>query len=492
MGDSNKGIEEYDDFYQIDNHFNWAVKNMYRKVKLVLVISSIGLFSACGGGGGGAALPVTQVAPNSGIPNITVNTNIAQNTYPSTYKTVASSTAVTSPCDLGSATVSYPSSWNGTQNLPTVSGAPLASGIITAVILKDILPSGSLPTSCINPSNLSEFTKTIERLKALNVNVIQIVQWQRAQINGNGTYNISEDNNGALSDAVLAQYISLAHSAGIKVMMSNAIQGFGDPAGGNDMATPIGNSVTWGLWLDAFKVHMLNRAYKFQMLGVDYWEMGCNACIYGDNGDGSVAASQQFSTSYQSILNAVSLVYTGKKYIYAVDWIHSNSAYISGLDMLTVQLWSNKNYTSSDEASMTVATMKSDYIASGAVSNLTSVIALGKPVILFAGIQSRSNALSLPGYMEETGCTNNVGSINFNTSCIQAQATPNFALQAIIIEAQLETFASLALSTGSMVGVSDYWQTDFMSAAGPTFPNIASSIRNKPAEAIVKQWFAGH
>jgi len=69
---------------------------------------------------------------------------------------------------------------------------------------------------------------------------------------------------------------------------------------------------------------------------------------------------------------------------------------------------------------------------------------------------------------------------------------PRFALQAIVIEAQFETFTSVTLSPGSIVGVSDYWQTDFMSANGPTFPNIASSIRNKPAEGIVKQWFAGH
>jgi hypothetical protein len=465
---------------------------MYSKVKIALVISSIGLFSACGGGGGGAALPVTQVAPTLGVPNITVNTNIAQNTYPSTYTTVASSTAVTSPCDLGSATVSYPSSWNGTQSLPTVSGAPLASGIITAVILKDILPSGSLPTSCTNPSNLSEFTKTIARLKALNVNVIQIVQWHWAQVNTNGTYSITGDTYGALSDAELTQYVSIAHLSGLKVLMSNQIQGFVDSTGTNNIATPTGNSQNWGLWLTAFQSHMLNRATKFQLLGIDYWEMGCNGCIYGDAGDGSVTASQQFSTVYQTILNSVSLVYTGKKFVTTNPWIQSNPEYISGLDMLAAGLWTNKNYTSSDEASLTVATMKSDYISSGAVSNLTTVIALGKPVILFAGIQSRSNALSLPGYIEETVCTNNVGSIIFNTSCIQAQTISNFALQAIIIEAQLETFASLALSAGSMVGVSDYWQTDFMSAAGPTFPNIASSIRNKPAEAIVKQWFAGH
>ena len=141
---------------------------------------------------------------------------------------------------------------------------------------------------------------------------------------------------------------------------------------------------------------------------------------------------------------------------------------------------------------MTVASMKSKYIASNTVANLSSILAIGKPVMAFAGIQSRSNALSLPGYMEETQCTDSVGTLAFSTSCIQRQTTTNFALQAIVIEAQLETFASFRLPIGSIVGILDYFQTDFMSADGPTFPNIASSIRNKPAEGIVKQWFAGH
>ena len=445
--------------------------------------------NGCGGGGGGGAGESGVVTSN--VPYISVNTNIAQVQYPTTYTTVAAPSPDTNPCNISANVANYPQSWNGAQSLPTVTGAPLASGVITAMMIKDILPSGSLPKGCSNPSNFSEFTKTVARLKSLNVNVIQVIQWHWAQINSDGSYKITGDTNGALSDADLAQYISIIRSAGLKVMLSNQIQGFVDSSGVTNIATPAGTSTNWGRWLNAFQTYMLERATKFQALGIDYWEMGCNSCIYGDNGDGSTAASQQFSDAYLTTLNLVSKIYSGKKYVFQNSWIRSNNQYLSGIDLLAVDLWTG-NITSSEEAFLTVASMKTKYVASNSAANLSAIVATGKPVILFAGIQSRNNALSVPGYMEETVCTNSVGTLTFPTSCIQSQTAANLALQAIVIEAQLETFTSQPLPTGSIVGISDYWQTDFMSALGPTFPNIASSIRNKPAEGIVKQWFAGH
>ena len=462
------------------------MKKTYLKTLIVLIFF---LLNGCGGGGGSSAVGNGGVTPT--VSYITVNTNPTQVQYPANYTTVATSTPDTNPCNITANTVSYPQSWNGTQSLPAVNGAPLASGVLTAMMIKDILPSGSLPRGCNNPSNFSEFAKTVARLRSLNVNVIQIIQWHWAQINSDGSYSITGDTNGALSDADLAQYISIVRSAGMKVILSNQIQGFVDISGVTNVPTPAGNATNWGRWLNAFQTFMINRATKFQALGVDYWEMGCNACVYGDNGDGGAAASLQFSNSYLTTLNLVSTIYTGKKFIYENSWVRNNQQYLSGIDLLAVGLWTG-NITSSEESALTVASMKSKYIASNSAANLTSIVTTGKPVILFAGIQSRSNALSVPGYMEETVCTNSIGTITFNTSCIQSQTVTNFALQALVIEAQLETFTSTPLPTGSIVGISDYWQTDFMSADGPTFPNIASSIRNKPAEGIVKQWFAGH
>ena len=137
--------------------------------------------------------------------------------------------------------------------------------------------------------------------------------------------------------------------------------------------------------------------------------------------------------------------------------------------------------------------LKSDYIDSGTINNLNSTVLCGKPIFWEGGgVQSRRNALSLPGYLEETGCTTGLNTIEeiSNTKCQQLETITDFALQAIALEAQMELFASAKLPAGSIVTVGEYYQTDFMSADGPTFPNIGSSIRNKPAEGLLKQWLA--
>ena len=268
---------------------NYFVYSIITSLSLLLV--------SCGGGGGNSSSSnSSSSAAPSANPYVTVNTNITQVQYPISYTTVAASSPAINPCSISENTVSYPLSWNGTQSLPTITGAPLASSVVTAIMIKDILPSGSLPKGCANPLNLSEFTKTVARLKLLNVNAVQIAQWHWAQINSDGSYKITGDTNGSLSDADLAQYVSILRSAGIKVILSNQIQGFVDNSGVTLIPTPAGNAANWGRWLSAFQSFMLERATKFQSLSIDYWEMGCNVCVYRDNGDGSSAASQKFLT----------------------------------------------------------------------------------------------------------------------------------------------------------------------------------------------------
>jgi len=429
------------------------------------------------------------VACTSNIPYISVNTNITLDAYPSTYNTDA--TSINSDvCNIDGIIASYPKSWNGTHTLPTVNGAPLNANLLTAVIIKDILPDGSLPRNCNNPNNISEFTRTAARLKSLNVDIVNINQWHWMMINNDGSYTVTGDTGGALSDNDVALYVNAAHSVGLKVMMNNQIQGFVNSTATTNIPNPDGTVQNLSLWLTAFQSYMLNRAVFFQSLGVDFWEMGCVGCVYGDNGTGTAETQQLFASAYSNILNQITPIFKGKKYINALAYLTEVPNYINGIDFFTNGVANTKNYTAADELTMTVDTLKSDYIASGTFTGFNYWSQYGKPLLIYVGIQSRTNTLSRPGYMEETVCTNNIGSMVFNTQCIQMQTTPDFGLQAIVIEAQLETISAANLPAGSMIVISDYWQTDFMSADGPTFPDIAYSIRNKPAEGIVKQWLA--
>ena len=64
----------------------------------------------------------------------------------------------------------------------------------------------------------------------------------------------------------------------------------------------------------------------------------------------------------------------------------------------------------------------------------------------------------------------------------------NSGVQAIVHKATLE-MNSLTLKSPLTVHVLDYCQTDSLMPF-LAFPNLGYSIRNKPAEGIVKRWFA--
>jgi hypothetical protein len=460
-----------------------------KKFVLVGMLTSL-LLSACGGGGGSAG------TSNGGSNAIQMPGTVSVNTpyaalpltltgisYPSSYTSSANITSV-SVCDVDSNSTSYPINWTGPQNLPSIANSTLNSSFQTLVNIKDILPDGSLPVVCANPNNISEFVRTLSRLKALRTDIITLSQWHWAKINSDGSFSITGDTSGSLSDAQLTQYVNAAHAAGVKVMLANQIQGFVDSTG-NIIQTPAGNSSNYTLWLNAFQPFMLNRATFFQSLAVDFWEMGCNSCIYMDAGDNSASAVAIFAAAYESMLPRVSEIFKGKRYISGNENILTSNV-LSYIDYIAAGLWTNNNYTVSSETAVNVSDYKSNLS-----SNISSLMQYNKPIMVDVGIQSRANALSEPGYLEETECTSSIGSLGHSNTCIQQQTATNFSLQAIVIEAQFEYISSQSLPSGSIVRVSDYWQTDFMNQnnQGPTFPNLGYSIRNKPAESIVGKWF---
>ena len=106
-------------------------------------------------------------------------------------------------------------------------------------------------------------------------------------------------------------------------------------------------------------------------------------------------------------------------------------------------------------------------------------------------MQSRADALSVPGYLEETGCVTSFGSLNashLSKDCIELNTTVDFSLQAIVYEAILEGINSLNPKSNMIFAPGEYWETDSL-VPQSAFPNIAASPRNKPAEGILKMWF---
>ena len=146
-------------------------------------------------------------------------------------------------------------------------------------------------------------------------------------------------------------------------------------------------------------------------------------------------------------------------------------------------MWWNKNYTLQESDALTVAGFRSVIN-----SNNIDILKYGKPVFISFGIQSRRNALSSPGYMEETACTAAINDLQTsNTQCIQKATETDFSLQAIVIQAQLEYIKSFNQNR-LIVFANDYFVTDSLTPQ-TAFPNLGYTIRNKPAEGVVRAWF---
>ena len=83
-----------------------------------------------------------------------------------------------------------------------------------------------------------------------------------------------------------------------------------------------------------------------------------------------------------------------------------------------------------------------------------------------------------------------MGDLNISAGgCLEKETSPDFSLQAIYYEAFFEALTSLSFKGNVMVAPSDMWETNSM-VSESVFPNIGASIRNKPAEGIVKAWYA--
>ena len=74
--------------------------------------------------------------------------------------------------------------------------------------------------------------------------------------------------------------------------------------------------------------------------------------------------------------------------------------------------------------------------------------------------------------------------------CYQKDLKPDFSIQAIAYEALLESIKEVHNKDMKIEAVDTYgyWFTDVMLPKNSQ-PQIAQSIRNKPAESIVKEWY---
>lgn len=424
---------------------------------------------------------------------LVVPTDVSAIAYPGSYQQAARSNAslVTDPCKTDMAEVTYPKSWMGTYGLPQVVGAPLKTAYLRGMYLKDIMLTDN-PT--FNPgckgSLKSEFDRTISRLKKLNVDVVYIPQWHWIGTLPDGSWYImrAEDSFGPLSDDDLSYFVQSAHKAGLKVLMNNQIQGMMQADGSTVL--PAANPENFAKWFLAFSAFIQQRAPFFQRIGIDAWELGCNACIYQDWGRNTAEDNRYFASQYEQILPKIKAAYKGQLVMFSNSWLLDKPAVLDAIDIIVTGVWDG-GFTPTASKPFNVLNYKQALLEAGlSAGALSSWDRVGKTILISPGIQSRANWFTAPGYLEETGCVSSMGDLNISVSgCLEKETSPDFSLQAIYYEAFFEALSSLTFKGNVMVAPGDMWETNSM-VSESVFPNIGASIRNKPAEGIIKSWYA--
>lgn len=123
--------------------------------------------------------------------------------------------------------------------------------------------------------------------------------------------------------------------------------------------------------------------------------------------------------------------------------------------------------------------------AKDAIEKQGATLALKKPIVWEVYAQSTSDFYLKNGYMEDSFCFDPCGQLNLLT---------DFSAQSIAVEAAFQAITQNQFFKTAGVTFTNYWLGDEITptqlSRNTSFPNIASSIRNKPAELIVKSWYA--
>jgi hypothetical protein len=402
---------------------------------------------------------------------MTIPSDVTQIPYPQFYtsQTGFNFTVPDPYCTVASTVVAYPSSYLGMYPLPAIQGAPLATGILRGVSDKDCYWSNNPAYSvtcngCSGTDNHQAFLDMLARNKNLGADYVTVSQGVR--LNDTNAPTLSFDlTTLSLSDADLTWMVAQANALGMGVHVDMEVSG--DEAGLAPPTNPTNEYVT--NYLNAWSTYVVNRAQMAQQQGVAAMEIDWMMWSFQCWGSQFWPAYVQSMTD---LAQQIRSVYQGKIYM---AWQGTMDMIPTNIDWMRVCL--NHNLTSTQIANLSVALRKHTYIDQ--INSLAS--SMGKnviPVVWIFDIESYQDFF-LNGWVEDGLCVNN---------CMQNSLTTDFSEQAIGYEGFLEAITNQTSVPTAAVESYSYWWVDVI-LPDQSFPNISCSVRNKPAESIIYQWY---
>jgi hypothetical protein len=402
--------------------------------------------------------------------------------------TSPSSQPIVSTCVLKTYSSNFPNSYLGSLPIP-VPTQQFENTLNRMVGLKDYYPTDGA-NGCSSAQEYSRlmYANTLDRLKALGTDTVEIYQYGPVE-NFNASTWVINESNWQIPKSELIWFVQAAHIRNLKVTL--AWQLWPTDKSGNALNTTNPSQAEMVKVLRGWKDIMNVMATLAAQNGIDNLNIQWSAFYYPVVTTYPEVATQEFL----SIIAAIRSNFNGKLFMGTPRFY--DQRILNHVDAVIVPLppvgW---NYT--DDANMSVTFLKQRYTQQilNIRSDFTSVAGLvtqSVPIIWDFNIQSRNKAIS-DGWVEDGFCISSVngpivawGSPN----CMQLNYVTDFSVQAQAIEGAFQAVQDQTVFKNFGVNFSTgYWFTDTLIPSAEGFPNLSQSIRGKPAEIIVKKWFS--
>ncbi len=423
-------------------------------------------------------VPVTEkITLNDAI---IVPSDISKINYPDFYNNSTTTTeTVENPyCAITKEEIAYPVAFLGTNDFPKISGAPLPPEIIRTVGIKDVWITEPNNNNCrysvpFIPMR-EAYEKTLTRVNSLGAdsiaitNYIHFVNFQKAELQPPSEAAVSED------DMRFIANLANERNLGVILYLNLA-------PGKETVSWEIPNKEWLVTLIHNWEPFVLNQAQIAEETGIDALMIN-----HFDYQPGVKGFEETYQNEMLSVLQKVRQIYSGKVLLMIDPLMGSDlGKYTLLLDGMDGYIYTPITAILNNESNKTlsVGNLKNLYL-----ENLRQIgnnlKKFKKPLYLRILIQSEIDFLE-KGWNEDMFCIKKE-----DDPCYQKKLQADFSIQAIAYEAMMEAikqFHNQYYPVGA-VDTYGYWFTDVI-LSDVSQPQIAQSVRNKPAESIVYEWF---
>lgn len=422
---------------------------------------------------------------------IIVSSNLDSVRYPDSFQKVSPLPVelIAPQCDLTPSTIAFPADWLGGLKLPKIQGAPFGEGSELIVSLKDFWQKGnpSFNQNCTGDVR-ENFRSLIKRAKSLNATRIEITPWTFIDDRTSTWKILSTEELIALkstsvpTDKDITWMTQVAHENGLKIHWRNQIQG------NLNSQIPSETIANMEKFIPAYEEFMLERASFLNDIGVDAMQFDC-ICWFAWYNENEVTSL--FHNLLEALVLEIDSRFDGELYNEHQSLYLGRNNIVNTTNGVTINLSLRLFLSAEEQLSLAPSVIKEKTLETinATFSEYPQEVLDRVTVVFEINSPSRFNFFEKRRSIEETFCTSGFGAISQEGSnCIQRLERTDFASQARVIEGVLEALKIQTSVPNFRVSTIGYWITAPV-LDGTTFPNIAYSVRSKPAEKILQIWF---